>query len=416
MGGVRDGGRVGAQVGLGAAPGHVDVAGRLDPEPEERDRRDEVVVELGGRAAVEPPVRQVAVDLVAEKALDVRPGLDAGVRGSGGGGPERGEHDRGDESGQEQPAAVTVTVRGHSTGIEAYRAASAKSPFGAMPTWPSPRESRVRIRTFVLSSTVRCAYAELHCHTNFSFLDGASAPDELVERAVELGPDRARASPITRACTASVRFSDRRRGGRASSRSSASRSSCATRSSPDPAGSSSRPGGASGAAAGAGAGRSGARRLGRREGVPDRPRPERARLPGHREAVKEDRRGIGERQRGPHLVLLARDATGYRSLCRLVSRANLAGTKAVPRFDQALLAEHAEGLVALSGCREGEIARRLRVGRSRRARGRRRRCSRRRYGRRRVPSRAVAPPPARRRLARRRRRWRSPTSCGCRSS
>ena len=29
-------------------------------------------------------------------------------------------------------------------------------------------------------------YAELHCHTNFSFLDGASAPDDLVERAVEL--------------------------------------------------------------------------------------------------------------------------------------------------------------------------------------------------------------------------------------
>ena len=90
--------------------------------------------------------------------------------------------------------------------------------------------------------------------------------------------------------------------------------------------------------------------------------PERARLPGHREAVKEDLRGIGEAQRGPHLVLLARDAIGYRSLCRLVSRANLAGTKAMPRFDQALLAEHTEGLVALSGCRDGEIARRLRVG------------------------------------------------------
>jgi DNA polymerase III alpha subunit len=99
-----------------------------------------------------------------------------------------------------------------------------------------------------------------------------------------------------------------------------------------------------------------------REGVPDRPRPERARLPGHREAVKEDVRGIGERQRGPHLVLLARDSTGYRSLCRLVSRANLSGTKAMPRFDQALLTEHAEGLFVLSGCREGEIARRLRVG------------------------------------------------------
>ena len=30
-------------------------------------------------------------------------------------------------------------------------------------------------------------YAELHCHTNFSFLDGASHPHELVARAFELG-------------------------------------------------------------------------------------------------------------------------------------------------------------------------------------------------------------------------------------
>ncbi len=34
------------------------------------------------------------------------------------------------------------------------------------------------------------------------------------------------------------------------------------------------------------------------EGVPTRPRPERMRLPGHREPVKEDLRGIGERGRG----------------------------------------------------------------------------------------------------------------------
>jgi error-prone DNA polymerase len=33
----------------------------------------------------------------------------------------------------------------------------------------------------------RPAYAELHCHSGFSFLDGASHPDELAERAVELG-------------------------------------------------------------------------------------------------------------------------------------------------------------------------------------------------------------------------------------
>src|SRR6202162_5625040 len=31
------------------------------------------------------------------------------------------------------------------------------------------------------------SYVELHCHSAFSFLDGASLPDELVPRALELG-------------------------------------------------------------------------------------------------------------------------------------------------------------------------------------------------------------------------------------
>ena len=30
-------------------------------------------------------------------------------------------------------------------------------------------------------------YAELHCHSCFSLLDGASTPEALVQRAVELG-------------------------------------------------------------------------------------------------------------------------------------------------------------------------------------------------------------------------------------
>ncbi|MGH2875294.1 MAG: PHP domain-containing protein, partial [Solirubrobacteraceae bacterium] len=30
-------------------------------------------------------------------------------------------------------------------------------------------------------------YVELHCHSAFSFLDGASLPDELVSAALELG-------------------------------------------------------------------------------------------------------------------------------------------------------------------------------------------------------------------------------------
>src|SRR5215207_5596387 len=32
-------------------------------------------------------------------------------------------------------------------------------------------------------------YAELHCHSNFSFLDGVSDPEELIEEAVRLGLD-----------------------------------------------------------------------------------------------------------------------------------------------------------------------------------------------------------------------------------
>src|SRR5580704_12203332 len=48
-------------------------------------------------------------------------------------------------------------------------------------------------------------YAELHCCTNFSFLEGASHPDELVARAAELGyaalaiTDRASLAGVVRA-------------------------------------------------------------------------------------------------------------------------------------------------------------------------------------------------------------------------
>ncbi|MFN7813302.1 MAG: PHP domain-containing protein, partial [Planctomycetia bacterium] len=48
-------------------------------------------------------------------------------------------------------------------------------------------------------------YAELHCTSNFSFLQGASHPEELVQRAAELGyealaiTDRATLAGIVRA-------------------------------------------------------------------------------------------------------------------------------------------------------------------------------------------------------------------------
>ena len=98
------------------------------------------------------------------------------------------------------------------------------------------------------------------------------------------------------------------------------------------------------------------------DGRPVRPRPERARLPGHRDPVKEDLRGIGPRARGPRLILLARSQVGWRSLCRLMSRANMAGTKGAPRFRHALLDEHHEDVIVLSAGRSGEIGRRLLVG------------------------------------------------------
>ena len=164
-------------------------------------------------------------------------------------------------------------------------------------------------------------------------------------------------SPTTRVSMARS-ASPRQPRKRASGRSSGSRSSSSTRRCRIRPGSSSRPGGRSGAAVG----RPSTPPLRHGRGfLRDRVRVE----PGCRATGRSSRRtcaGSARRSGGPHLVLLARDAAGYRSLARLVSRANLAGTKAVPRFDHALLAAHTEGLVALSGCRHGEIARRLRAG------------------------------------------------------
>jgi DNA polymerase-3 subunit alpha len=60
--------------------------------------------------------------------------------------------------------------------------------------------------------------------------------------------------------------------------------------------------------------------------------------------------------------LLAQDQAGYANLCRLTSAAHLAGSKGIPRFSHELLARHSDGLIALSGCRHGEIPRRLLVG------------------------------------------------------
>ena len=57
-----------------------------------------------------------------------------------------------------------------------------------------------------------------------------------------------------------------------------------------------------------------------------------------------------------HLTILAATQKGYKNLVRLVSEAYLTGFYHRPRMDKALLAEHAEGLIGLSGCLKGEVA------------------------------------------------------------
>lgn len=61
-------------------------------------------------------------------------------------------------------------------------------------------------------------------------------------------------------------------------------------------------------------------------------------------------------QRGPyHLTVLAKDATGYRNLIKLSSKAYTEGFYVKPRIDHDLISQHSEGLIILSGCLNGEL-------------------------------------------------------------
>ncbi len=60
-----------------------------------------------------------------------------------------------------------------------------------------------------------------------------------------------------------------------------------------------------------------------------------------------------------HMTLLAVSDVGYRNLMKLASSAYLDGFYYKPRMDDELLAAHAEGIVATSGCLGGEVAQML---------------------------------------------------------
>ena len=63
-----------------------------------------------------------------------------------------------------------------------------------------------------------------------------------------------------------------------------------------------------------------------------------------------------------HLTLLAENNEGYRNLLKLASRAFIEGYYSKPRMDYALLREHADGLICLSGCPTGRLSRMLERG------------------------------------------------------
>ncbi|HHO77013.1 MAG TPA: DNA polymerase III subunit alpha [Deltaproteobacteria bacterium] len=56
-----------------------------------------------------------------------------------------------------------------------------------------------------------------------------------------------------------------------------------------------------------------------------------------------------------HLVVLAQNELGYKNLIKLVSAAHIKGFYYKPRVDRNLLAQYSEGLVAMSACLQGEI-------------------------------------------------------------
>ncbi len=57
-----------------------------------------------------------------------------------------------------------------------------------------------------------------------------------------------------------------------------------------------------------------------------------------------------------HLLVLAENEEGYRNLVKITSEASLHGFYYKPRVSKNFLAEHAKGLIALSGCLKGEVA------------------------------------------------------------
>jgi error-prone DNA polymerase len=160
-------------------------------------------------------------------------------------------------------------------------------------------------------------WAELHCHSSYSFLDGASSPGELVKEAAERGlavlaiTDHDGMYGVPQFAQEAARLRDS--------------------------------GVALGTVFGAELSLDLARGHGRPAGTP--------------------RAGVPDPV-GRHLLVLARDPEGYRRLCRVISAAQLTGgQKGLPSYDEpALAGEHDGHWVILTGCRKGAVPAALAAG------------------------------------------------------
>lgn len=63
----------------------------------------------------------------------------------------------------------------------------------------------------------------------------------------------------------------------------------------------------------------------------------------------------GNEEASNHLILLAKDETGYRNLMKLVSIAYLEGFYYKPRIDKVVLSQYHQGLIASTACLRGEV-------------------------------------------------------------
>ena len=80
--------------------------------------------------------------------------------------------------------------------------------------------------------------------------------------------------------------------------------------------------------------------------------------------ARQSRQVKDESEKSPsHLVLLAKNNTGYRNLMQLVTKSHIEGFYNRPRIDRELLTEFGSGLVCLSGCASAEIPKLLAGGR-----------------------------------------------------